>query len=157
CRGVGEQKEHLPLNDRRIEAVIALCNELDWPITLHFQDGKNGFNQGVAEHLETYLKRYKRLRILAHAQTCWANIRAGVPPPEQTLYPKGPIKPVGLVDRLLRDYPNLYADPSAGSGSNALTRDEEFTAGFLQRHPKQLVFGSDWPCWDGMGGHFQEG
>lgn len=156
-RGVGEQKEHLLLNDRRIEAVIALCDELNWPITLHFQDGKNGYNQGLAEHLETYLKRYQRVRILAHAQTWWANISAEVPPAEQTLYPKGPVKPGGLVDRLLGEYPNLYADLSAGSGYNALTRDEQFTAGFLKRHPKQLVFGSDCPCWDGQGARFAEG
>jgi predicted TIM-barrel fold metal-dependent hydrolase len=157
CRGVGEQKEHLPLNDRRIEAVIALCDELDWPITLHFQDGPKGFNQGLSEHLEPYLKRYKRVRILAHAQTWWANISAEVPPPEKTLYPKGPVKPGGLVDRLLSDYPNLYADLSAGSGYNALSRDEDFTAGFLERHRKQLVFGSDCPCTDGKGGNFRDG
>ena len=69
CRGVGEQKEHLPLNDRRVERVIALCDELNWPITIHFQDGRKGYNQGLAEHLETYLKRYKRVRIIGHAQT----------------------------------------------------------------------------------------
>jgi predicted TIM-barrel fold metal-dependent hydrolase len=46
CRGIGEQKERLPLSDPRVEAVIALCDELDWPITLHFQDGENGYNQG---------------------------------------------------------------------------------------------------------------
>lgn len=157
CRGVGEQKEHLPLNDRRVEAVIALCDELSWPITLHFQDGKNGFNQGLAEHLEPYLKRYKRVRIIGHAQTWWANLSAEVPPPETTLYPKGPIRRGGLIDRLLGDYPNLYADLSAGSGYNALTRDEEFTAGFLARHQKKILFGSDCPCTDGRGGNFREG
>jgi hypothetical protein len=157
CRGVGEQKEHVPLNDRRIEGLIALCNELDWPITIHFQDGKNGFNQGLAENLEPYLKRYPRVRIIGHAQTWWAHISAEVPPPEQTLYPKGPVKRGGVIDRLLGDYANLYADLSAGSGYNALARDEEFTAGFLERHRKKLLFGSDCPCWDGRGGQFREG
>jgi len=155
CRGIGEQKEHLPLNDRRVEAVIALCDELDWPITIHFQDGKNGYNQGLAEHLEPYLKKYKRVRIIGHAQTWWAHISAKVPPAEKTLYPKGPVKPGGLLDKLLADYPNLYGDLSAGSGFNALSRDEEFTAGFLERHSKQLLFGSDCPCRDGKGGNFR--
>lgn len=152
CRGVGEQKEHLPLNDKRVEAVIALCDELDWPITLHFQDGKNGYNQGLAEHLETYLKRYKRVRIIGHAQTWWANISADVP--DGNLYPKGPVKPGGLLDRLLHEYPNVYGDLSAGSGFNALSRDEEFTAGFLDRHHEKLLFGSDCPCRDGKGENF---
>ncbi len=155
CRGIGEQKEHLPLNDKRVEGVIALCDELDWPITIHFQDGKNGYNQGLSEHLEPYLKKYKKVRIIGHAQTWWANISADVPPAEKSLYPKGPIKPGGLLDKLLGDYPNLYADLSAGSGYNALTRDEEFTAGFFERHPKQILFGSDCPCKDGQGANFK--
>jgi predicted TIM-barrel fold metal-dependent hydrolase len=157
CRGFGEQKEHVPLNHPGLESVIALCDELNWPITMHFQDGEKGYNQGLADHLEGYLKKYKRVRILAHAQTWWAHISAEVPPPEKTLYPTGPVKPGGLADRLLTDYPNLYADLSAGSGQNALTRDEEFAAGFLQRHRKQLVFASDCPCYDGRGGNFKPG
>ncbi|MEO1997557.1 MAG: twin-arginine translocation signal domain-containing protein, partial [Planctomycetaceae bacterium] len=112
CRGVGEQKEHVPLNDRRVESVIALCDELNWPITIHFQDGAKGYNQGLAEHLETYLKRYKRVRIIGHAQTWWAHISADVPPAAKSLYPKGPVKPGGVIDRLLSTYPNLYADLS---------------------------------------------
>lgn len=155
CRGIGEQKEHLPLNDRRVERIIALCDELNWPITMHFQDGDNGFNQGLAEHLETYLKRYKKVRIIGHAQTWWANISADVPRASQTLYPKGPVRPGGLLDRLLGDYPNLYADMSAGSGFNALSRDKDFTAGFLERHPRQMLFGSDCPCHDGRGKNFK--
>lgn len=155
CRGIGEQKEHVPLKDPRVEAVIALCDELNWPITIHFQDGANGYNQGLAEDLEPYLKKYQRVRIIGHAQTWWANISAEVPPAEKTLYPKGPVKPGGLLDRLLGDYPNLYADMSAGSGFNALSRDEEFTAGFIERHPKQMLFGSDCPCRDGKGENFK--
>jgi len=155
CRGIGEQKEHLPLADKRVELVIALCDELNWPITIHFQDGANGYNQGLADDLETYLKRYRRVRIIGHAQTWWANISADVPAADETLYPTGPVKPGGLLDRLMGRYPNLYADMSAGSGFNALTRDEDFTAGFLERHPKQILFGSDCPCRDGKGANFK--
>ena len=155
CRGVGEQKEQLPLNDPRVERVIAFCDDVNWPITIHFQDGPGGFNQGMAEYLETYLKRYKRVRIIGHAQTWWANLSADVPAATETLYPKGPVKPGGLLDRLLAEYPNLYADMSAGSGFGALSRDKDFTAGFIERHPKQLLFGSDCPCRDGQGLNFK--
>jgi hypothetical protein len=44
----------------------------------------------------------------------------------------------------------MYGDLSAGSGLNALTRDEEFTRDFLARHREKLVFGSD--CNDREGG-----
>jgi len=155
CRGVGEQKEHVPLNDRRIERVIALCDELNWPITIHFQDGDNGYNQGLNDHLETYLKKFKKVRIIGHAQTWWANISADVPDAKKSLYPKGPVKPGGKIEKLMADYPNLYADLSAGSGYNALTRDEEFTIGFLERNSKQILFGSDCPCRDGAGENFK--
>lgn len=154
CRGIGEQKEHLPLSDPRVEAVIAVCNDLNWPITMHFEDGPNGFNMGLAESLENYLRKYKQVRIIGHAQTWWANISSEVPLPSQSLYPTGPVKAGGLLDRLLSEYPNLYADLSAGSGYNALTRDEEFTVKFFERHPRQLIFGSDCPCRDGHGQNF---
>ncbi|MEW4488366.1 hypothetical protein AB1L42_09815 [Thalassoglobus sp. JC818] len=155
CKGIGEQKEHVPLNDKRLEAVIEFCDEHNWPITIHFQDGAGGFNQGMADHLEYYLKKYQTVRIIGHAQTWWANISADVPDPDKTLYPKGPVVPGGLLDQLLGEYPNLYADMSAGSGFNALSRDQDFTAGFIERNSKQLLFGSDCPCYDGKGQAFK--
>ena len=145
-------KEHLPLNDRRVERLIAICDEFNWPVTIHFEDGPNGFNMGLADHLKTYLKKYHRVRIIGHAQTWWANISADVP---TDLYPSGPVRRGGLLDHLLQTYPNVYADLSAGSGYNALTRDEDFTAGFIERNSKKLLFGSDCPCRDGMGANFR--
>ncbi len=72
--------------------------------------------------------------------------------PIRTAYPSGPIKRGGVTDKLLSDYPNLYGDLSANSGNNALSRDPEFTAGFLARHKEKLIFGSDCGCTDGKGG-----
>ena len=51
--------------------------------------------------------------------------------------------PGGAVDRLLQEYPNVYADLSAGSAYNALTRDPDFTPGFLERNWQKLCFGTD--------------
>ncbi len=67
------------------------------------------------------------------------------------MYPKGPVKKGGLTDRFLSDYPNLYGDLSAGSGLNALTRDPDFARGFLERHRRRLIWGSDCNCRDGDG------
>jgi predicted TIM-barrel fold metal-dependent hydrolase len=64
------------------------------------------------------------------------------------------VKPGGLIDRLMADYPNLYGDLSAESGYNALVRDEMFAAEFLLRHRKRLLFASDCPCRDGKGENF---
>ena len=62
---------------------------------------------------------------------------------------KEKIKPGGVTDKLLGDYPNLFGDMSANSGQNALSRDEDHARGFLRRHSSKLMFGSD--CTDALG------
>ena len=89
------------------------------------------------------------MNFIGHAQTWWGNISADLDPTD--MYPQGPVKPGGLTDRLLADYPNIYGDLAAGSGRNAMTRDEDFTRGFLERHGDKLIWGSDCPCHDGRG------
>ena len=59
------------------------------------------------------------------------------------------LTPGGLTDRYLADYPNMFADMSAGSGLNALTRDEDHSRGFLDRHQDKILYGSD--CDDRVG------
>lgn len=155
-KGYGEQKQHLRLDDSRLEKVLAICNEMNWPVTWHFQEGARGYNQGI-EHLEVLLKKFPNIKFIGHAQSWWAHISADVPAPEETLYPKGTVKLGGLIDRLLADYPNLFADLSAGSGLGGLTRDEDFTVGFLARHGKKLMFATDCPCRDGKGASLSRG
>ena len=62
---------------------------------------------------------------------------------QKDMYPKGKVTPGGWTDRYLADYPNMYADMSAGSGLNALIRDEEHARGFIERHQDKLLYGSD--------------
>jgi predicted TIM-barrel fold metal-dependent hydrolase len=155
-KGYGEQKQHIPLNHAGLARVLGFVNEMGWPITFHFQEGERGYNQGI-DHLETLLKQFPRIKFIGHAQSWWSNISAEVPAPEETLYPKGPVAPGGLADRLLSDYENMYADLSAGSGLGALMRDEAFTRGFLDRHRKKLLFATDCPCTDGKGTGFEGG
>ena len=58
-------------------------------------------------------------------------------------YPKGPITPGGTIPRLLRQYPGLNCDISAGSGFNALTRDPDFTWGFISEFQDRILLGLD--------------
>ena len=155
-KGYGEQKQHVPLNHPGLERVLAFCNEMRWPVTWHFQEGSSGYNQGIA-HLETLVRKFRDIRFIGHAQSWWANISADVPPPEETLYPTGPVVPGGLADRLLSDYGNVYADLSAGSGLGAITRDEAFGRDFLMRHRRKLLFATDCPCVDGQGTDYPPG
>ena len=137
-----------------MQRVYALASELNVPITIHFQEvnqpGSPGtYNTGLKK-FDAMLKAFPKTTFIGHADAFWANVSADYA--EDTAYPKGRIVPGGATDRLLGDYPNLYADMSANSGNNFLTRDPEFAAGFLMRHQNKLMFGSDCPCPDGRGG-----
>ena len=60
----------------------------------------------------------------------------------------------GRIDRTAGSpiFPNLYADMSANSGNNALSRDPDSPRDFIARHRGKLIFGSDCSCTDGKGG-----
>ncbi len=142
--GIGEQKFMVEADSRSIAIVAELAQEFDVPVLLHFQFGR--YNTSY-ERFPRILEKFPRVRFIGHAQTFWANIGAGAD--QATLYPKGPVTPGGLTDRFLTDYPNFFGDLSAGSGLNAIMRDEEHARGFFERHQDKLMFGSD--CNDAVG------
>jgi uncharacterized protein len=145
--GIGEMKFHVRVNSPEMDRVYKLAEELRVPVLLHFE--YHHYNLGF-ENLEKVLKRYPRVNFIGHAQTWWGHISADLNP--TNMYPRGPVKAGGLLDKLLRDYPNIYGDLSADSGLNAITRDREFSLGFLERHSRKLIWGCDCPCRDGKGG-----
>jgi predicted TIM-barrel fold metal-dependent hydrolase len=117
------------------------------PILMHWQFKM--YNYGF-ERFHKVLEKFPRVNFLGHAQTWWANIDRNNSD-QAVLYPTGPVAPGGLTDRYLTDYPNMYGDLSAGSGLNALTRDEDFARDFVTRQRDKLLFGSDCSCRDGGG------
>lgn len=144
---IAEQKFGVACDAPEMQALYRLAQEHKVPVLMHWQFGR--YNHGF-ERFHTMLARYPDVPFIGHAQTWWANIDARHA--DQTvLYPKGPVTPGGLTDRYLADYPNMYGDLSAGSGLNALTRDEAFTRDFLVRHQDKLLYGSDCNDHDGKG------
>ncbi|WP_239491888.1 amidohydrolase family protein [Luteitalea sp. TBR-22] len=142
---IAEQKFGVACDAPEMQAIYRLAEQYRVPVLMHWQFGM--YNHGF-ERFHTMLEKYPRVNFIGHAQTWWANIDARHA--DQTvLYPKGPVTPGGITDRYLRDYPNMYGDLSAGSGLNALTRDEAFTRDFLVRHQDKLLYGSD--CNDHVG------
>lgn len=152
--GFGEIKFHVDADGPELRRMYALAAELNVPIMIHFQEvphfeGEGIFSSGF-KRFEAMLKAYPKTRFIGHADAFWANVSADYA--NEAAYPTGPIKRGGVTDKLLSDYPNLFGDLSANSGNNALSRDAEFTAGFLARHQDKLLFGSDCSCQDGKGG-----
>lgn len=142
---IAEQKFGVECDSREMQNIYALAQDHRVPVLMHWQFQM--YNYGF-ERFGKMLEKYSRVNFLGHAQTWWANVDKNNA--DQTvMYPKGPVTPGGLTDRYLSDYPNMFGDLSAGSGLNALTRDEDFARDFIARHQDKLIYGSD--CSDHAG------
>ena len=151
---IGELKFHLALDSPEMRRIYEIAAEFQVPVMMHIQtfphfEGELPYNTGYAQ-FDKMLRAYPRTNFIGHGNLFWAHIGADVPTDRG--YPGGPIKPGGLTDRWLSDFPNFYADMSANSGNNALSRDTEFSRAFITRHSGKLIFGSDCSCTDGKGG-----
>jgi predicted TIM-barrel fold metal-dependent hydrolase len=144
---IAEQKFGVECDSPGMQKIYQLAAEHRVPILMHWQ--YQVYNYGF-DRFYRMLEKYPRTTFIGHAQTWWANIDKNHFD-QSLLYPKGKVTAGGLTERYLSDYPNMYGDLSAGSGLNALTRDEEFTRGFLERQQDKLIYGSDCDDWVGTG------
>ncbi|HUS36440.1 MAG TPA: amidohydrolase, partial [Verrucomicrobiae bacterium] len=136
--GIGEQKFRVLSDSRHLANMAAIAAEFNVPILLHFWDGD--YNMEFARFHKT-LEKFPKVNWIGHAQTFWGNIDANYK--QGDMYPTGKVTGGGLTDKYLSDYANMFADMSAGSGLNAILRDEEHYRGFMERHQDKLMFGSD--------------
>jgi len=148
AKGLGELTANLLIDDPLMDNLFYHCAECDMPVTIHIApaDSKYDF-YGIKDdiglpRLEKMLKKYPKLKIFGHSQLFWAEISSDVDEKSRLGYPKGKIKEGRLV-QLLREYPNLYCDVSAGSGINALKRDPEYAAKFVEEFSDRIMFGID--------------
>lgn len=142
--GIGEQKFPVDCDSPAIKLIASIAEHFHVSVLLHFQHNK--YNTSFLR-FHKVLEEFPKVNFIGHAQTWWGNIDKNHQ--QEVLYPKGPVTAGGYTDRLLSDYPNMYGDLSAGSGLNALRRDEDHAREFLKRHRKKLMYGSD--CDDKVG------
>jgi uncharacterized protein len=142
--GIGEQKYKFACDSPPMQQIFEIAQDHQISVILHFQH--DAFNTGI-ERFYKMVEKYPKAKFIGHAQTWWGNIDRNHQ--QAVMYPKGKVTPGGITDRLLSDYANVYADLSAGSGLNALLRDEDHARAFLARHQEKLMFGSD--CSDSVG------
>ncbi|HUS08336.1 MAG TPA: amidohydrolase family protein [Bryobacteraceae bacterium] len=144
--GIGEQKFHVDCDSKAMQLIADIAKAHRVPVLMHFQH--ETYNLAF-ERFHTMLKKYPTVNFIGHAQTWWGNIDKNHK--QEVMYPKGRVTPGGITDRLLADYPNMYGDLSAGSGLNALLRDEDHAREFLKRHQNKLLYGSDCSDKEGAG------
>ena len=147
AKGVGELTANLYVDDPKMEHFFAACEECDMPIMIHIAP-KAYIDYGIYDdvglpRLETVLANHPNLKIIGHSQAFWAELSGDLKPEERGIYPTGKVTEGGTITRLMRKYPNLYCDLSAGSGSNAMMRDPEHAARFFEEFSDRIMYGCD--------------
>lgn len=147
CKGVGEITANLRFDDPLVENLFRYSEEQQVPVIFHMAPALGGY-YGLYDEpglplLEGALRKFPKLVFLGHSQVFWAEIGPLADPALRSGYPKGRIAKPGRVVDLMRKYPNLHGDLSAGSGANAVSRDEEFGVRFLEEFQDRLYFGTD--------------
>ncbi|MFP3903237.1 MAG: amidohydrolase family protein [Armatimonadota bacterium] len=147
CRGIGEITANIPFDDPRVWNLFEHAEKCEMPLTFHIGPQEGNCYGLVDERglprLEKSLAEFPELVFLAHSQPFWSHISGDVGEDNWSRYPEGPVVEGGRIPELLRKYPNLHGDLSAGSGYNAISRDPEFAVSFLNEFADQLLFGTD--------------
>ncbi len=152
ARICGEVKVRMMYDDRDALRLFRRAGKLKMPVVLHLQDeigDRDGAWQewwgGDIATLERMLQACPETNFLGHAPGFWIHI-SGDDLYRKASYPPVPcpVQPGGKVPELLRRYPNLYCDWSAGSGCRAFTRDPVFAKEFLDEFQDRVLYARDY-------------
>jgi predicted TIM-barrel fold metal-dependent hydrolase len=147
CKGIGEVAANIPFGDPRMRNLFQHVERVGFPLTFHIAHQEGG-TYGIIDELglpglEKALQDLPNLTFLGHSQCFWSHMSGDVDETSWTGYPKGPVVPGGRVPELMRRYPNLHGDLSAGSGFNSVSRDPEFGYAFLEEFQDRVYFATD--------------
>jgi len=146
AKGVGEICANLAFDDPKVDNLFRHCELNGMPVIFHISPMLGRFyglyDEPGLPRLERALGKYPGVKFLGHSQPFWAEISADLDPNTRNGYPTGAVTP-GRVVELMRKYPNLCGDLSAGSGFNAVSRDSEFGYAFMEEFQDKLYFGTD--------------
>ena len=144
AKGVGEICANVFFDDPLALNLFKHCEACNMPVLFHI--GYPGGEYGLCDDLglfklEKVLGMFPNLILIGHSGRFWAEISDSYTA-RNGGYPTGPVTE-GRVVELMRNYKNLHADISAGSGSNAIMRDPEFGYKFLEEFSDRLYYGTD--------------
>ncbi|MDH5385669.1 MAG: amidohydrolase [Candidatus Aminicenantes bacterium] len=122
CRGIGEIKLDIPI---------------DHPLMLDYLEYISGYNLPVVVHMSKHwcpnIERFKCILptiespMIMHGWGWWNNFNNR------------------KIEEIVEEYDNVYMDISANSGYEALSANREYTKHFLEKHPKHVLYGTDFP------------
>ena len=146
AKGIGEITCQIYADDPKLDNLYSYAEELELPVLIHISP-KFDLGYGIVDELglprlESMLKKHPKLKILGHSQCFWSEISGDNTDEIRNTYPKGKVCDGRIAD-LLREYPNLYCDLSAGSGANAMMRDPEYCYRFFEEFSDRILYGCD--------------
>jgi hypothetical protein len=148
----GELKVRMMFDNLDALRLYRFCAQAHLPVVVHIDypipTGQGNYPRpdywygGGLEPFENALRKCPETVFIGHGPGFWGHIsndRAYL----QTIYPEDPVRPGGDLYRLFREYPNLYADLSADSARNALSRDKDVGKAFVLEFQDRLLFARD--------------
>lgn len=146
AKGLGEITAPLPTDDPMMDNLFVVCERLNMPVIIHIAP-QSKEHYGIIDELglprlEKMLKKHPDLKIIGHSGCFWSEISGDVTEETREGYPQGKVVP-GRITELMREYSNLYCDLSAGSGSNAMMRDPDHAARFIEEFSDRIMYGTD--------------
>ncbi|MGN0179388.1 MAG: amidohydrolase family protein [Monoglobaceae bacterium] len=147
AKGVGEITSQVYVDDPKMDMLFSCCEECDMPVLFHIgpQFGKcyGMVDELGLPRLEKMIKKHHNLKFIGHSQPFWSEISGDNNNEIRNSIPQGKVIPGGRLIELLREYGNLYCDLSACSGSNAIIRDPDFGAEFIEEFSDRIMYGCD--------------
>lgn len=147
----GEAKWRMMYNNPDCLRLFRTAGQLRMPVVLHFDydiqqtylDPHSDWYGGTIDTLEDVLRSCPDTKFLGHSPGFWIHI-SDDELWKKHAYPKNiPVVRDGKVTKLLRKYPNLYCDISAGSGLTALSRDPEHVMDFIMEFQDRILYARD--------------
>lgn len=151
-RVYGEIKLRMMYDNPDALRMFRFCGKEGLPVVVHIDyefDRDNHYPRpnywygGGIDAFERAVKACPDTTFLGHAPGFWAHI-SGDDQYDKTPYPTGKVQPGGKVSEMLRQYPNLYCDISAGSGRNAFDRDHAFARDFILEFQDRILYARDY-------------
>jgi len=143
-KGYGESKIRLCIDSPWLQELYNVCGELEMPVLIHIDvplTGPEWYNPDVDGFMRM-ADKFPKTVFIGHGPGFWREI-SGDSDSDGSPYPTGMIKPGGRLLTLLKGRSNVYADISAFSGYNALSRDPAFANGFVRDYSHRLLYGTD--------------
>jgi predicted TIM-barrel fold metal-dependent hydrolase len=151
----GEMKLRARYDHPDAIALFRYCGELALPVVMHLECAEHVLAEesrgpeswppwygGDISVMANVCRLCPDTQFLGHAPGFWREI-SGDAATDPERYPKGPVTPGGRLLDLMRTYPNLNCDLSAGSAMTALNRDLKVTRAFFLEFPDRIVFARD--------------